>query len=543
VVFAALAAGLLVYGAPNVAADEQAASTPAGQPKAEVPQPSFEFTDVWADQQLEHTFVIRNAGDAPLQITQVRPACGCTVAGDYPKEIAPGEEGKFPFRLNTRSLKGKFTKAITVGTNDPANAQIRLTLTGTVKHPIDVDPARGAFFGQIKRDAVVSRKITITNNTDESLNLTLDSKASSGCFQVDLAEKEPGKVYELTVTAHPPYQSGLNRHNVVLTTNNPKQPTITVPCMAEILERIDIRPARINVPHSSASTTPSLPRKVRISNNGDTPLKLGEATATDPRLTVEVKELQPGVHFDVIVNIPGGYSPEAGTAVVVKTDDKEFPELRIPIEGLARGPRASVPSPAVDALKGKPAPGHTVATHGGGSVKIGPDSGKVQALVFYASWCGYCRKALPVIEQLHEKYTGRPDVEIIAINLDDRTGPRAKTEEQTIDHYKSLNLQMPLVLDRQREIGNAYKVERFPTIFVLGKTGTVEAVHVGAPAGLEKQLETELEALVAGKSLAINLPPPIREAKEAAARAASSTSDGSAEAPASADAKAEAKSE
>jgi thiol-disulfide isomerase/thioredoxin len=45
-----------------------------------------------------------------------------------------------------------------------------------------------------------------------------------------------------------------------------------------------------------------------------------------------------------------------------------------------------------------------------------PTNSKVVLLHFWATWCEPCRKEIPELNQLHEKY---PAVEFVAINLDD----------------------------------------------------------------------------------------------------------------------------
>lgn len=45
-----------------------------------------------------------------------------------------------------------------------------------------------------------------------------------------------------------------------------------------------------------------------------------------------------------------------------------------------------------------------------------PTNGKAVLLHFWATWCEPCRKEIPELNRLHEKY---PDVEFVAINLDD----------------------------------------------------------------------------------------------------------------------------
>jgi hypothetical protein len=42
-------------------------------PKAVFPQPKFEFDPVFEGTEIEHDFVVENAGEAPLVITNIRP--------------------------------------------------------------------------------------------------------------------------------------------------------------------------------------------------------------------------------------------------------------------------------------------------------------------------------------------------------------------------------------------------------------------------------------------------------------------------------------
>jgi peroxiredoxin len=165
----------------------------------------------------------------------------------------------------------------------------------------------------------------------------------------------------------------------------------------------------------------------------------------------------------------------------------------------AAKPRQRRKRPAMDLL-GKPAPEVSFKTTSNEEVKIGGSSEKVKVAIFYASWCGFCKRALPGFQSLHEKYAGQ-DVEVMAISLDSNSGRRKKTEEEVIAHYEKLGLKMPLHIDPNKKIGGKYKVSSFPTSFVIGKNGVVEAVHIGGPKGLDKTIAAEVDKLLAGKSL------------------------------------------
>jgi hypothetical protein len=77
------------------------------------------------------TFHFTNKGEAPLVITKVTAACGCTVPS-YPKEpVLPGKSSGVKVAYNTKNV-GVFTKTISVSTNDPVNSTVVLTIKGTV---------------------------------------------------------------------------------------------------------------------------------------------------------------------------------------------------------------------------------------------------------------------------------------------------------------------------------------------------------------------------------------------------------------------------
>src|SRR5437899_609724 len=67
-----------------------AQGTAAGKPKAVAVEPVVDVGTIAKGDNVTHDFVIKNEGAATLEITQVRPACGCTVVS-FDKTIAPGK--------------------------------------------------------------------------------------------------------------------------------------------------------------------------------------------------------------------------------------------------------------------------------------------------------------------------------------------------------------------------------------------------------------------------------------------------------------------
>ncbi len=72
-------------------------------PKAQVPETTYDFGEVFEDVKLTHTFTIKNIGDALLEIKDIDSDCACTTA-DSDRRIPPGGEG--PHHPDHRPLLG-----------------------------------------------------------------------------------------------------------------------------------------------------------------------------------------------------------------------------------------------------------------------------------------------------------------------------------------------------------------------------------------------------------------------------------------------------
>ena len=122
---------LIALIALSVATNMNASTTPNSAPKAVVAALEHNFGTIKPGTPLTYTFKVKNEGDAPLEISNVKPACGCT-SGDFDKTIAPGKEGKIKLSVpETDSYRGEVAKTAMVTTNDPDRPSFTLTLKAT----------------------------------------------------------------------------------------------------------------------------------------------------------------------------------------------------------------------------------------------------------------------------------------------------------------------------------------------------------------------------------------------------------------------------
>jgi len=151
--------------------------------------------------------------------------------------------------------------------------------------------------------------------------------------------------------------------------------------------------------------------------------------------------------------------------------------------------------PELHALVGKPAPPVELELLDGGKLDLASyKNKKVVILDFWATWCGPCVRAMPIIEKVAEKYKEQ-GVLLFAVNQQEKPDEI----QAFLDEAK---LKVTVALDKDGEVGEAYKAEAIPQTVLVGKDGSVQVVRVGLSPNLEAELAKDLEALLAGKNLA-----------------------------------------
>lgn len=151
--------------------------------------------------------------------------------------------------------------------------------------------------------------------------------------------------------------------------------------------------------------------------------------------------------------------------------------------------------PAGLALLGRQAPPIKLDMAGGGKFDLSEHKGKnVVILDFWASWCGPCRMAMPIIEKVADEYKDK-GVVLYAVNLQETT-------DKINGFLKDNNLSVNVPVDRSGAVADKYYAHSIPQTVIVGKDGVVEVLHVGFSPQLEEQLRNELDKLLEGKQLA-----------------------------------------
>jgi len=146
-------------------------------------------------------------------------------------------------------------------------------------------------------------------------------------------------------------------------------------------------------------------------------------------------------------------------------------------------------------LVGKPAPDFTAELLDGTPWKLSQQQGKVVVLDFWATWCGPCIEAMPVIAEVTESFAEQ-DVVLYTINI-------GESAEEIQAFLQRLEIEVPVLLDPEAKLADTYAAEAIPQTVLIGKDGRIEAVHVGYSGldALKQELTGQLKTLADGGHL------------------------------------------
>jgi thiol-disulfide isomerase/thioredoxin len=141
-----------------------------------------------------------------------------------------------------------------------------------------------------------------------------------------------------------------------------------------------------------------------------------------------------------------------------KQKHDELTEQAQAFRGLAR--RLALPGHVMN-LKGK--------TFDGKDFNLADLKGKVVLVDFWATWCGFCVKEFPHVEELYKAYEGR-GFEVVGVSLDE-------DREQLKDFLKENKLPWIIVHDAENmgdhPAAKEYGIVGLPTVVLIGKDGNV----------------------------------------------------------------------
>lgn len=216
----------------------------AGVPHLTVPQGLYAFGQIYRGEKVQHHFLLKNEGEAELEIQNVRASCGCTAASPSQKAVPPGGEAYIEVTFDSRNFVGKVTKTVLVDTNDPSEPTHTLVLEGFVVQEVIAEPSR-LMLWQISQDA--GRNFTVEVKSTAGLDFTvLEAQSSSRALEVTSIEEKSKGIYDIKLEVKKNSPIGRFGGDLVVHTSSKRQPIITIPFMGEVVGDVSIFPSQLS---------------------------------------------------------------------------------------------------------------------------------------------------------------------------------------------------------------------------------------------------------------------------------------------------------
>jgi len=134
------------------------------------------------------------------------------------------------------------------------------------------------------------------------------------------------------------------------------------------------------------------------------------------------------------------------------------------------------------------APDFTLKSDSGENVRLEEQRGKVVMINFWASWCAPCRKEMPLLEELHDRYE-QAGFTLFGVNVE-------QNPEAAQKFLDDVGVTFPILFDPDSTASRAYQVSAMPTTVMVDRDGNVRYVNRGYKEGDEAKYRDQIRELI-----------------------------------------------
>ncbi len=132
---------------------------------------------------------------------------------------------------------------------------------------------------------------------------------------------------------------------------------------------------------------------------------------------------------------------------------------------------------------GKPAIDFTYKDVTGKSVSLSDFKGKVVYVDVWATWCGPCRKELPHLKAVEEKYHGNDNIVFIGVSSDDAKD--IQKWKNFVEKEQLPGVQLHGGIGGDQDIRKLYQINGIPRFLLFDKKGNIVSVNAPRPSSEE----------------------------------------------------------
>jgi hypothetical protein len=215
---------------------------------------NHDFGTVPHGAQLKYRFKIKNIYAVPLDITNIKPSCSCLTYQESSRHLEPQQEGYIDVNMDGTRFKGPKTvyMYVTVGPSFISTAVLQVSANAradVVFNPGEIN------FGVVQAGDTPSRVLDVEYAGGLHWQITEIVKSKGAPLEITPRElyRQParltqtGKVgYQLVITLKGDAPPGPLRQELLLKTNDPISPVLTVVIEGTVQASLAIQPRQVN---------------------------------------------------------------------------------------------------------------------------------------------------------------------------------------------------------------------------------------------------------------------------------------------------------
>jgi len=305
---------------------------------AQAPAISFDklhhdFGRISPDKKVAAKYKVTNTGNAYLNITQVRPSCGCTYTMLGKWSLAPGEATEIEAMFDPKGMKGLVRKSMEVVCNDPKSPNVSLSLEADVVQEI-MPSVEAVYFHSATKTTPARSQVRYASGNGEPVQL-VDVKVPGAPF-ITFAYRSEGKDLVLEVAFDgrkvPAGQlRGVETASVRFT--NPRMSQLPLNIQWDLKPSISASPAEVVFQGSAGKEQR---QKLSLKQGDGRPFRVLSARPSLQGLRVEGLD-QKGSTLELTVVLPADLKAGRYSDILsLSTDDPDQPELTVRVVALLK---------------------------------------------------------------------------------------------------------------------------------------------------------------------------------------------------------------
>lgn len=310
------------------------AQAPEGKPVISFDRTHHDFGKISADRKVVARYKVTNKGNAPLQIKNLNPSCGCTstVTGQW--HLKPGESTELEVGFNPAGFRGLSRKFVQVTSDDPVQPVVTISFEAEVI--MEIMPSTTAlFFQDIPRTATKRAPVRLASGNGQPVQVTSTKAAGAPYLAATVKAEGNDAVVDIMIDGRKVpvgKQSGVD--TLTISTSNPRVPVVNISVQWEIKSPLQVSPLKVAWVEVAGK---ELSAPVQIRHGEGKPFRVLTATASHPLLKVQGLGKAAAAQQDLVVQFGAG--AKAGfynERILITTDNPEQPELEVKVSAVLR---------------------------------------------------------------------------------------------------------------------------------------------------------------------------------------------------------------